>query len=166
MIPAVNALCPRVIWVLPDKAVYNATLTGALTQAGTNAAVLMVDERRLRTQKAVDEVVEGIFCKMKEMGMWSGAAKEAPQPGSVLCMWDQTDICRVTCTHPGMYIPAELNGSVVQAGDSLGIVFNALTGEAVETVTAPETGLVFTQRRYSAVYPGSLIARLCRKEHA
>jgi len=26
--------------------------------------------------------------------------------------------------------------------------------------------LIFTQRRYSAVYPGTLIARLCRKERA
>jgi hypothetical protein len=36
----------------------------------------------------------------------------------------------------------------------------------VETVVATEAGLVFTQRRYSAVYPGTLIARLCRKERA
>ena len=43
---------------------------------------------------------------------------------------------------------------------------DVLTGEIVETVVAPEEGLVFTERRYSAVYPGTLIARLCRKERA
>lgn len=166
MIPGAAALCPEVIWVLPDKPIHNASLSGALTQADTHAVVIMVDERRLRTQKAVDQVVEGIFCKLREMGIWTGEAKAAPASESIPCMWDEKDICRVTCKHPGMFVPNEVNGSCVCAGDVLGTIFNALEGEPVETVVAPEDGLVFTQRRYSAVYPGTLIARLCRKERA
>ena len=72
----------------------------------------------------------------------------------------------MTCTHPGMFVPNEVMGEQVKAGDVLGTIFDALEGEAVETVLAPENGLIFTQRRYSAVYPGTLIARLCRKERA
>ena len=34
MVPEAAALCPEVIWVLPDKPTYNAALTGALTLAG------------------------------------------------------------------------------------------------------------------------------------
>jgi len=166
MIPGAAALCPEVIWVLPDKPAYNATLTGALTMENTSAVVLMVDERRLRSQMVVDQVVDGIFCKMKEMGLWSGEAKAAPAHESIPCMWDDKDVCRVTCTRPGMYVPCELNGKTVEKGDVLGTIFDALEGEPVETVIAPEGGLVFTQRRYSAVYPGTLIARLCRKERA
>ena len=166
MIPAAAALCPDVIWVLPDKPAYNATLTGALTMENTPAVVLMVDERRLRSQMVVDQVVEGIFCKMKALGMWTGEVKAAPAPGSIPCMQDDGDVCRVTCTRPGMYVPCELNGKAVAKGDVLGTIFDALEGEPVETVVAPQDGLVFTQRRYSAVYPGTLIARLCRKERA
>jgi len=164
MIPAAGALCPQSIWVLPDRAPYNATLTGALTVEGTHAMVLMVDERRLRSQMVVDEVVDGIFCKLSEMGMWTGETKDAPAAHSIPCMWDATDVCRVTCTRPGMYVPREVIGNVVKEGDVLGTIFDALDGEAVETVVAPESGLVFTQRRYSGVYPGTLIARICRKE--
>ena len=166
MVPGAAALCPRVIWVLPDKPIHNASLTGALTMAGTNAVVLMVDERRLRVQMVVSEVVDGIFCKMKEMGLWSGETKAVPSPDSIPCMHEPADICRVTCRHPGVYVPRELNGTIVQEGDVLGTIINALSGEPVETVVAPEGGLVFTERRYSAVYPGTLIARLCRKERA
>ena len=166
MIPGAAALCPEVIWVLPDKPAHNASLAGALTQEDTHACVLMVDERRLRSQMVVDQVVDGIFCKLKEMGVWSGEAKAAPALESIPCMWEDQDICRVTCTHPGMYVPKEVMGEVVKEGDMLGTIFNALTGEAVETVVAPEGGLVFTQRRYSGVYPGTLIARICRKERA
>ena len=164
MIPAAASLCPQTIWMLADKAPYNATLTGALTQEGTPAMILMVDERRLRSQMIVDEVVDGIFCKLSEMGMWTGEVKAASEKDSIPCMQDAEDVCRVTCTHPGMYVPREVIGEFVNEGDVLGTIFNALEGEPVETVIAPKSGLVFTQRRYSGVYPGTLIARICRKE--
>ena len=166
MIPGAAALCPEVIWVLPDKPAHNASLAGALTQEDTHACVLMVDERRLRSQMVVDQVVDGIFCKLRSMGIWTGEAKTAPELERIPCMWEDRDICRVTCRKPGMFVPNEVNGSEVRQGDVLGKIFNALEGEQVETVIAPEDGLVFTQRRYSAVYPGTLIARLCRKERA
>lgn len=166
VMPVAAALCPEVIWVLSDKPVHNASLTGALTKEDTHACVIMVDERRLRAQMIVDQVVEGIFCMLRSMGVWTGEAKDAPAEGSIPCMREDEDICRVTCTHPGMYVPNEVIGSCVKEGDVLGTIFDALEGEPVETVVAPEAGLVFTQRRYSAVYPGTLIARLCRKERA
>ncbi|MBR5302531.1 MAG: succinylglutamate desuccinylase/aspartoacylase family protein [Clostridia bacterium] len=166
MLPGAAALCPELIWVLPDKPVHNASLAGALTQEDTHACVLMVDERRLHSQMVVDQVVDGIFCKLHSMGIWSGEVKAAPALADIPCMFEDKDICRVTCTRPGMFVPNEVNGSDVKAGDVLGTIFDAMEGEAVETVIAPEDGLVFTQRRYSAVYPGTLIARLCRKERA
>ena len=160
------SLCPEVIWVLPDKPVHNASLTGALTQENTRACLLMVDERRLRSQMVVDQVVDGIFCMLRNMGVWTGETKTAPAKESIPCRWEDKDVCRVTCTRPGMYVPNEVIGGCVKEGDVLGTIFSALEGEPVETVIAPEAGLVFTQRRYSAVYPGTLIARLCRKERA
>lgn len=167
MIPAACALCPQVIWVQPDKPAYNATLTGALTMAGTDAMVLMVDGRRLGVQKVVDDVVEGIFCKMKEMGLWTGETACSPKAQQEIpCMRTEEEALRVTCTRPGMYIPVDSCGSVIKEGDVLGTIFDALAGEPVETVIAPAGGLVFAQRRYSSVYPGTLIARLCRKERA
>ena len=166
MVPEAAALCPEVIWVLPDKPTYNAALTGALTLAGTKALAIEIDERRLRTQMIVDAVVEGIFCKLHEMGMWTGEVKAAPALKEIPCMLRDEDMCRVTCKHPGMFVPMESMGMQVKAGDVLGKIFDALGGEPVETVVAPVDGLVFVQRRYSVVYPGTLIARICKKESA
>jgi len=166
MVPEAAALCPQVIWVLPDKPTYNAALTGALTLAGTKALAIEMDERRLRTQMIVDEVVEGIFCKLHEMGVWSGEVRAVPALEDIPCMMTDADMCRVTCRNPGMFVPMESMGVFVKEGDVLGTIFDALRGEPVETVTAPADGLVFVQRRYSAVYPGTLIARICRKERA
>lgn len=166
MIPGAAALCPALMWVVPDRATYNATLSGALVQAGVQSAVLMVDERRLNTQREVDPVVEGIFCKMKAMGLWTGETRPVPDANDIPCMRETTDARRITCTRPGMFVPVERIGTHVSAGDVLGTIIDALSGEPVEVITASEGGLVFSQRRYSAVYPGTLIARLCRKERA
>ncbi|MDO4741404.1 MAG: succinylglutamate desuccinylase/aspartoacylase family protein [Eubacteriales bacterium] len=165
LISEAKALCPQVIWVLPGKARYNAMLTGALTEAGTTALLLEIDERRLRTQMMVDMMVDGIFCKLREMGVWTGEAREISTE-KIPSMRIEKDACRVTCTKPGMFIPQEKIGQVVKEGDVLGVIFDALLGEELETVLAPQSGLIFSQRRYSAVYPGTLIARICREERA
>lgn len=164
MVPETAALCPEVIWVLPDRPAYNATLTGALTLAGTKAIAIEMDERRLRTQMIVDVVVEGIFCKLHEMGVWTGKVQDAPALADIPCMLRDEDMCRVTCKYPGMFVPVESMGAPVKEGSILGTIFDALSGEPVETVVAPAAGLVFVQRRYSVVYPGTLIARICKKE--
>ena len=89
-----------------------------------------------------------------------------PDAQEIPVIRSQQDVCRVACSRPGMYVPRERIGTHVQAGDTLGVIVDALHGEAVEEVKAPEGGLVFSQRCYSAVYPGTMIARLCRREQA
>ena len=51
-------------------------------------------------------------------------------------------------------------GAHVRRGEQLAFIMNPLDGSVRETITAPADGLVFSQRSYSPVYPGTLIARL------
>lgn len=161
MVPAARAFHPDLIWVYADKTAFNATLTAALCAAGTPALILEVDERARRPQEVADRTVGSIFCKMREMGMWTGEA--APMPGEdvvIPCVRSGENICRVACEQPGVYVPADVIGKWVKAGDKLGEIIDALEGEAREAIFAPADGLVFSQRSYSAVYPGALIARI------
>ena len=158
LIPRVRALRPQLIWVYPDK--------GALCDAGTDAVILEADERRRMPQEIAEMVVEGIFCKLREMGIWTGEAQNAPtQSEAIPTVLSQEDVCRVACEYPGVYVPEDFLGTHVQAGQVLGTVIDALEGVARQEVKAPCDGLVFSQRSYSAVYPGTLIARI-RKEQA
>lgn len=143
LLPRVRALCPQLIWVYPDKGSFSASLTGALAAEGVDAVILEADERRRLPQEIAAAVVDGIFCKLKEMGIWTGDAIDAPAASA--------DI-------PTVY-------TRVEEGQVLGTVIDALEGAARETVKAPCAGLVFSQRSYSSVYPGTLIARI-RKERA
>ena len=164
LIPRVRALRPQLIWVYPDKGSFSASLTGALCAVGTDAVILEADERRRMPQEIAENIVEGIFCKLKEMGIWTGEAQDSPADSEVIpTVRTQEDICRVACEYPGVYVPEDRIGTVVKAGQILGTVIDALEGVAREEVKAPCDGLVFSQRSYSAVYPGTLIARI-RKE--
>ncbi len=165
LIPKARALCPDLIWVYPEYAAYGSSLTSALCAAGTDALILEADERRRKPQEIAAGVVAGIFCKMREMGLWTGGAQEAPPEGRIPVVRTRQEICRVTCCFPGVYVPEDRIGSEVREGDLLGTVVDACEGVIREKVTAPAGGLVFTQRSYSAVYPGTLLARI-RKEPA
>jgi predicted deacylase len=80
VIPQARALNPDLIWVYADKSAFNATLTAALCAAGTPAMILEADEHRRNPKPVADRIVGSIFCKMTEMGLWSGDA--APMPAA------------------------------------------------------------------------------------
>lgn len=157
-------LCPKLVWLIPNKPAFNATLTGALNAIGTPALVLEADERRRRPYVTTPPVIEGIFCKMKAMGMWTGETKPPYANEEVPFVHDDVNLCRVFSKFPGMYVPEHCLGLEVAKGEKLGIIIDALLGETLEEVVAPFDALVFTQRCYSVVYPGTELARLCRKE--
>lgn len=163
MLREARALCPELLWVLPDRSDFDASLTGALAAAGTKALILEADERRRRPQEIAGAVVSGIFCKLREMGLFTGETRKPPV-GDIPCIRSPKDVLRVGCERPGVYVPEDHIGTWVDEGEVLGVVIDALQGEALQTVRAPAAGLVFSQRSYSTVYPGTLIARLCRKE--
>ncbi len=159
-----RALCPELIWIYPEKTAYEASLTGALCGLGTPAMILEADERRRKPQEIAGRVVEGIFCKLREMGLWTGSAVEPPRAQEEIpTIRTQEDVLRVTCEHPGVYVPEDCIGEWVQEGRILGRIIDALEGVVREEIKAPCAGLVFSQRSYSAVYPGTLIARLLRR---
>ena len=161
LIPQARALSPDLIWVYADRTAYNATLSAALCAAGTPAMSLEVDERRRSPQPTAERVVDSILCKMTEMGIWSGDAAPMPAADAVIpTVRSSEDVARVACEAPGVYVPEDCLGKWIKAGEPLGEIIDALEGVTRETVAAPSDGLVFSQRSYSAVYPGTLIARL------
>ncbi len=103
-------------------------------------------------------VVEGIFCKLKEMGIWTGDAiprrsvhPHRPHSARTSAVWP--------ANIRASFVPEDCLGTHVHAGQVLGTVIDALEGVARQEVKAPCDGLVFSQRSYSAVYPGTLIAQ-------
>ena len=157
-----RSLCPELIWVMPDRNDFDASLVGALSAQGTNAMIVEADERRRHPEEIADRVVDGIFCALHKMGIWTGDT--VAEPEDVPCIHGPQGVLRFSCDRAGVYVPQDCIGKWVKEGELLGEIIDALEGVCLEQVRAPADGLVFSQRSYSPVYPGTLIARLYRKE--
>lgn len=161
LVSLARTLCPDLIWVHPDRIAYDASLTGALCGMGTPALLLQADERGGDPRQTAANVADGILACMAHLGLWDGG-EAAPLP-EIPCIRREDEVVRITCQNPGMYVPEPCIGTKVTAGQLLGRIVDALGGAVLEEITAPCAGLVFSQRCYSAVYPGTLIARVFSK---
>lgn len=162
LIALARQLCPDLIWVYPDRIAYEASLSGALCGMGTPSMLLQADERGGDPRKTAARVADGIFRLMAHLGLWDGGAQE-PLP-RIPCIRAEEEVVRVTCQRPGMYVPHPCIGMKVSAGQVIGRIIDALDGAVLEEIAAPSAGLVFSQRCYSSVYPGTLIARIFSPE--
>lgn len=163
LIPKAASLDPDVIWVYPDLPSFDSSLTGALSRLGKDAFILESNNRTFSPDKIAYRMTNGILSKMHEMGIWDQAADPSSSSKSIPVIYSHQNIERITCEHAGIFIPTDCLGLSVTAHQTLGRIVSALEGEVFEFITAPCDGLVFTQRAYSAVYPGTLLARI-RKE--
>ena len=164
-IPKAMPLCPDVIWIYPDKPSFDSSLTGSLSRQGRDAFILEIDTRSFLPETDCDRVVSGILSKMCDLGIWHDPARIRTPAHPVPILHSGVDIARITCEHSGLYLPVHHLGETVQAGEILGHIVSAMEGTALETIFAPCRGLIFTQRACSAVYPGTLLARI-QKEAA
>ena len=163
LIPKAASLKPDVIWIYPDLPSFDSSLTGALSSLDRDAFILEADARTFNPEQICRRMIHGILCKMHEMGIWKDEPQSQTDAASVPVIYSHQNIERVTCKHAGIFIPVSHLGTVISAGEILGSIVSALEGEVLESVASPCDGLVFTQRSYSAVYPGTLLARI-RKE--
>jgi predicted deacylase len=51
----------------------------------------------------------------------------------------------------------------VTSGEQIGRIVSPFEGQVLAEIHAPVTGALLTQRRYSLVYEGSLLARVAEK---
>ena len=64
----------------------------------------------------------------------------------------------------GIFMKLKAHGSMVEKGETIGIIVNPLTGDLLSEVKAPGNGWLFTIREYPVVDEGSLLGRILRTE--
>ena len=68
----------------------------------------------------------------------------------------------VSCTHSGLFFSSVSPGAKVRAGDNLGTV-RTLEGKIIETVVAPNTGVVVFIRATARIFGGERVAALAQE---
>lgn len=149
------------IWVHGAATVLESTFAYSLNSQGTPVLVVEMGVGMRITREYGDQMVDGIFALMKDMGIWSG---NAPTPRKPIISEDPDDVSYLNATSGGLFVPEVRHWEKLKKGDLIGRILDPLHGRVLDEVFSPVDGILFTIREYPIVDEGSLIGRLLRKE--
>ena len=156
LVPLAKLLNTDYIWVHSSATVLESTLAYSLNIIGTPTLVVEMGVGMRITKKYGDQLVDGIFALMKELGIWSGEVSEPKEP----IISEDGEVSFINAGSSGVFVPSIQHWKNVRKGDHIGDILNPLTGGISETINAETDGIVFTLREYPIVSEGSLIARI------
>lgn len=161
LVPMAEKLNVDFVWVHGASTVLESTFAYALNSIGTPVLVVEMGVGMRITQDYGNQLVDGIFSLMKDMGIWEG---EAPKPRKPIISRDPEDVYYLNAEKSGVFIPAVKHWESLRKGDLIGRVVDPLTGKVLSEVISPTDGILFTIREFPIVDEGSLMGRLLRKE--
>ncbi len=158
LLPYAKLLNLDFVWVHASATVQNATLAHTLnTNSVPTIAVEMGAGMRI-TKQYGEQITEGIFCLLKETGMWNGDVITPKTP--IISSEGHREVTIVHADAAGIFLPAVEHWKGIKQGDVIGDIVNTLTGNIEQHIIAPCDGMVFTLREYPVVNCGSLIVRI------
>lgn len=144
------------VWVHESATVLESTLAHTLNTRGTKTLVVEMGVGMRITKEYCEQLFDGIFNLMKNIGIWKGEVKKVREP--VISI--NHEVGFINSDAAGIFVPCISFGDTVKSGDHIGNVVDPLSSKIVEEVRAVCDGLVFTLREYPVVYGGSLLARI------
>jgi len=156
LVPLTQHLNMDFVWVHSAATVLESTLAYSLNALGTPTLVVEMGVGMRITKKYGDQLIAGILATMADMDM----LLEPVAPVAPPIVSTDGHVGFVNANSAGIFIPYVSFEERVAAGQVIGVVANPLTGEIIEELNSPLSGLLFTLREYPVVYSGSLIARI------
>ena len=156
LVPYAKLLNIDFIWVHSASTVLEATLAHSMNSIGTPTLVVEMGVGMRITKEYGNQLVDGIFVLMKELGIWDGEVITPKEP----IVSEDGEVSFVNAARSGVFVPAVSHCMDVKKGDHIGDILNPLTGEIEHTIYSETDGIVFTLREYPIVSEGSLIARI------
>ena len=156
LLPLAGRLNLDYIWVHESSTVLESTLAYSLNSINVPTVVVEMGVGMRITKSYTRQLTDGIFCLLKDLGVWSG---EVITPRDPIVSTDG-EVGFVNADHPGIFVPDVAHLDMVKEGQVIGKILNPLLGTVEEELAAPISGLVFTLREYPVVSCGSLIARV------
>ena len=156
LVPYAKKLNVDFIWVHAAATVLESTLAYSLNSIGTPTLVVEMGVGMRITKDYGNQLVDGIFALMKDMGIWTGDTITPKEP----IISEDGEVSFINAGSSGVFVPAVEHWKDVKKGEHIGDILNPLTGEVAERILSPADGIVFTLREYPIVSEGSLIARI------
>lgn len=148
------------VWVHGASTVLESTLAYSLNSIGTPTLVVEMGVGMRITRAYGDQLVDGIFNLMGNLGIWKG---ETPPVRKPIISRNPDDVAYLNATAGGLFVPEVRHWEQLKKGDLVGRIIDPLSGEVRDEITAPVDGILFTIREYPIVDEGSLVGRLLRR---
>lgn len=149
------------IWVHGASTVLESTFAYSLNSTGTPTLVVEMGVGMRITQGYGNQMVDGIFNLMNEMGIWKGKKKEIRKP---IISKEADDVSYLNANVSGLFIPTVKHGAKLKKDELIGKIVDPLCGKVLDEVKAPIDGMLFTIRDYPIVDEGSLMGRILKRE--
>jgi len=160
LLPFAKLLNADMIWLNATATVHESTLAHSMNMLGVPTLVMEMGLGLRITRVYGDQVVDGIFYLMREMGLWTGPVNPVREP--VISSDGEVEFIRAG--QAGIFLPAIAHRHYVRKDEKIGDIVNVLTGKVMQEIVAKRDGMVFTLREYPFVYEGSLIARILEQD--
>ncbi|MDY3225876.1 MAG: M14 family metallopeptidase [Candidatus Faecousia sp.] len=156
LVPYAKKLNVDYIWIHAAATVLESTLAYSLNSIGTPTLVVEMGVGMRITKDYGNQLVDGIFALMKELGIWTGETITPKEP----IISEDGEVSFINAGSSGVFVPAVEHWKDVKKGQHIGDILDPLTGEIAQRILAQADGIVFTLREYPIVSEGSLIARI------
>lgn len=159
LVPIAEKMNVDFIWVHGASTVLESTFAYSLNSRGTATLVVEMGVGMRITRAYCEQLTDGIFNLMREMGIWQG---DVPAPRKPIVSDNPEDVIFFNAGAAGVFVPTAKHWEKLKKGDEVGKIIDPLKGIVLEHVTAPDNGVLFTIREYPIVDAGSLIGRMLR----
>ena len=149
------------VWIHGASTVLESTFAYSLNSTDTPCLVVEMGVGMRITKEYGDQLVEGIFALMKDLGIWQGEVSPVRNP---IISKDPDDVSYLNASVGGLFIPKVHHWEELNKGDLIGQIINPLSGKVLDDILSPVDGILFTIREYPIVDEGSLVGRLLRRE--
>ena len=158
LMPYAKLLNADFIWEYKITTILEATLANSLNKLGVPTLVIEMGVGNRVVQEYGNQIIEGIFNLMCELGMWKGKKTEARKP--MISTEGEINVIHARAT--GLFVSALAEGirTKVNMGTHLGDIVEPLTGTLLQRIEAPCEGVIFTFREHPIVYEGAIICRI------
>lgn len=160
LIPYAKMLNVDLVWVHESATVLESTLAHTLNSRGTKTLVVEMGVGMRITEEYSQQIFDGFFNLLKNLGMWNGETAPVLEPIISL----NRSVGFVNSDAAGIFVPCRKFGEKVAAGEHIGDVLDPLTATEAARITAVCDGIIFTLREYPIVFGGSLLARILQTE--
>lgn len=161
LVPLAEKLNVDFIWVHGASTVLESTFAHSLNSRGVPTLVVEMGVGMRITKAYCNQLVDGIFNLMREMGIWKGETKEPRRP---IISQDPDDVSYLNASTSGVFVPNVKHWEHLNKGDHIGSIIDPLRGKVLDKILSPVDGVLFTIREYPIVDEGFLVGRLLRDE--